>query len=446
MSCRWNKTSVGRIAVALTLVIGLSACGGGKKRQDTPLEGDRLSVLALDQVLEADPTLTSIHIALPKPYVNLNWAQAGGGLTNSMHHLAIGERLSRVWKADIGVGSTDYEKLTATPVVADGVIFTMDVRGEVRAFRTENGRNLWATKIRKPGERSKIAYGGGLAIADGKVYATTGYGILAVLDAASGAELWRHDAGIPLRGAPTVADGRVFFLTHDNQLFALSADDGTFLWDFIAIAEDATVLGASSPAVDEGTLIATFASGEVMALRAANGQLAWQDALTRTGSLTALATLNDIVGQPVVDRGRVYAINHSGRFISVDIRSGERVWENNISSLSTPWIAGSYIFIVTTDGEVVAVSALSGRVHWVTPLQRFRKPQKRKGLIRWAGPILASDRLFVVSSHGYLLTLSPYTGEILSGVELSEGTVLSPIVANQTLYVLTDGGDLLAYR
>lgn len=363
-----------------------------------------------------------------------------------MHHLAIGERLNRVWKADIGVGSKDYEKLTAAPVVADGVIFTMDVRGEVRAFQTENGRNLWATEIRKPGERSKVAYGGGLAISDGKVYATTGYGILAVLDAASGAELWRYDAGLPLRGAPTVADGRVFILTHDNQLSALSADDGTFLWDFIAIAEDATVLGASSPAVDEGTLIATFASGEVMALRAANGQMAWQDALTRTGSLTALATLNDIVGQPVVDRGRVYAINHSGRFISVDIRSGERVWETNIASLSTPWIAGSYIFIVTTDGEVVAVSALSGRVHWVKPLQRFKKPQKRKGLIRWTGPVLAGDRLFVVSSHGYLLTLSPYTGEILSGVELPEGTVLAPIVANETLYVLTDGGELLAYR
>ena len=80
MSGRLNQTSLGRIAVALMLVIGLSACGGGKKRQGTALEGDRLSVLALDQVLEADPTLTNIQISLPMPYVNRNWAQAGGGL------------------------------------------------------------------------------------------------------------------------------------------------------------------------------------------------------------------------------------------------------------------------------------------------------------------------------------------------------------------------------
>ena len=446
MSCNLNRILVPRMAVVFLLAVGLAACSGSKKQRSNPVEGDRLSVLALDQALEADPTLSNIQISLPKPYVNLNWAQAGGGLKNSMHHLAIGSRLSEAWKVDIGEGSKDYEKLTASPVIAGGVIYTMDVRANVRAFRTGNGADIWSAKIRKPGEHSKVAYGGGLAVADGKVYATTGYGILAVLDASSGAELWRYDAGLPLRGAPTVAEGRVFILTHDNQMLALNASNGNLLWDFIAIAEDAVVLGSSSPAIDEGTLIAAFASGELLALRAANGQLAWQDALTRTGSLTALATLNDIVGQPVVERGRVYAINHSGRFVSVDIRSGERIWENNIASLSTPWIAGSYIFVVTTDGEVVAVSALSGRVHWVKALQRFKEPQKRKGLIRWTGPVLAGDRLFVVSSHGYILTLSPYTGEILSGVKLPRGTVLSPVVADQTLYVLTDGGELLAYR
>lgn len=436
----------GKALLITGLALAIAACGGDKKKKGTPLKGERLSVLALDRALEADPNLTNVKISLPKPYVNANWKQAGGGRTNAMHHLAIGERLQRVWKERIGEGSKDYEKLTAVPVVADGVIYTMDVRGQVRAFSTDNGKERWRSRIRKKGERSKIAYGGGLALGGNAVFATTGYGILAALDLATGSELWRYDAGVPLRGAPTYADGRVFIVTHDNQMMALNSNDGSFIWDFIAIAEDATVLGASSPAVEGSTLIAAFSSGEIMALRTENGQLAWQDALTRTGSLTALATLNDIVGHPVVDRGRVYAVSHSGRIIAVDLTSGERVWENNIGSISTPWLAGSYIFLVTTDGEVVAISALSGRVHWVTPLQRFKKPKKRKGLIRWTGPVLAGDRLFVVSSHGYMLTLSPYTGEILSGIGLPDGTVISPIVANETLYVLTDHGDLLAFR
>jgi outer membrane protein assembly factor BamB len=156
--------------------------------------------------------------------------------------------------------------------------------------------------------------------------------------------------------------------------------------------------------------------------------------------------LNDIDGNPVVDRGRVYAMNHAGRMVSIDIRSGERVWESNIGGIYTPWIAGNYIFIVTSEAQIAALSLRDGRVRWVTELQRFEDPIDRQGLIRWAGPILAGDRLVIVSSHGYLLSVSPYTGEILSGEEISGGSVIPPIVANQTIYILTSRGQLIAYR
>ena len=201
-----------------------------------------------------------------------------------------------------------------------------------------------------------------------------------------------------------------------------------------------------SPAGEGDTVVAAFPSGELYALRAANGQITWQDALSRTGRLTALATLNDIDGHPVIYNGRVYVGNHSGRLVCIDMRSGERVWESNIGTLYTPWLAGSYMFVLNTEGELVNLSIRDGRVRWITQLQRFEKQKKRKDLIRWAGPVLAGDRLFVVSSHGYMLTVSPYTGEILSGTKLPGPAVIAPIVADETVFVLTDGGDLIAYR
>ncbi|HXV73921.1 MAG TPA: PQQ-binding-like beta-propeller repeat protein, partial [Sphingomonadales bacterium] len=232
----------------------------------------------------------------------------------------------------------------------------------------------------------------------------------------------------------------------DNQMFALSAEDGSELWTQLAIAEDAEVLGAASPAATGDTVIAGFSSGEIYALREANGLVNWQDALSRTGRLTALATLNDIDGHPVVYQGRVIAGSHSGRLVSIDLRSGERIWEANLSTLYMPWLAGSYMYLVNTEGQVFAMANRDGRVRWITQLQRFEKPGKRKELIRWAGPVLAGDRLFVVSSHGYLLALSPYTGEIISGAKLPDSTTIPPIVADNTLYVLTDKGEILAYR
>jgi len=94
----------------------------------------------------------------------------------------------------------------------------------------------------------------------------------------------------------------------------------------------------------------------------------------------------------------------------------------------------------------VALMRRDGRVRWVTQLQRFTDPKDRKGIIKWSGPVLASDRLIVTSSHGFVITLSPYTGEVLSGRRLHDGTFMPPVVANQTLYVLTNDGDIAAFR
>lgn len=436
-----------RIGVMVACALAVTACSKNNSKNKR-LPGERLSVLTFESTLDADQTLAGTRVALPRPYRNQSWPQAGGSKANVLHHLAIGATPRRVWQASIGTGSQNYERLVATPVVANGVVYVIDARAQVSAFGAERGNLLWRkslSKTRKE-EKSKVGYGGGVAYAAGTLYVTTGYGFVAALDADNGQEMWRQDVGLPIRGAPAVSGGRVFAVTLDNQLFALSAEDGEIIWDYVGIAEDAGVLGAATPAISGDTVIAGFSSGELVAFRAENGQIAWQDALSRTGRLTALATLSDIDGQPVIDRGRVYAINHAGRMAAVDMRSGERVWEANIGSLYTPWIAGDYIFVVTVEAQVAALSIRDGKVRWVTELQRFIKPEKRKGVVRWSGPVLAGDRLFLASSHGYLLTVSPYTGKILSGEKLSEGTVIPPIVVDGTMYLLTDDGKLTAYR
>lgn len=451
MNTRSTHTSHARTALNILMVVTLAfaVVGCSKKNKGaTRVQGDRLSVLSFERELEADATLANAPVTLPRAYTNRNWPQPGGNIANVHHHLSMGEFPTRIWQQSIGRGSGKYERLAAAPVVAEGNIYVVDTRAMVSAFNADTGARLWQVSVAKTKkeERSKAGFGGGVVYSGGNVFVSTGFGTVSALDAATGQELWRRDTGIPIRGAPSASAGRIFVSSFDNQLFALEQESGEILWDYVGIVEDSGVLGASSPAIFGDTVIAGFSSGELLALRAENGQVAWQDALSRTGRLTALASLNDIDGQPVIDRGRVYAVNHAGRMAAIDIRTGERVWETNIGSLYTPWLAGEYLFVVTIDGEIAALSIRDGRVRWVSQLQRFEKPDKRKGVIRWAGPVLAGDRLFVVSSHGYMLTVSPYTGEILSGEKLSDGTVISPIVVNGTLYVLTDDGRLTAYR
>ena len=111
-----------------------------------------------------------------------------------------------------------------------------------------------------------------------------------------------------------------------------------------------------------------------------------------------------------------------------------------------PWLAGDFIYVLTNDSQIVCLRRDDGRIRWVTALPRFVDPEDFEDPIQWFGPVLAQDRLIVAGSHGEVLSVSPYSGEVLGLIELPDGAVVSPIVANNSIYFLTKEADLVALR
>ena len=440
----------GSALLGLCLIVGLGGCesvsdlfGGSDEEQ---LAGERLSVISLERQLEPDADAALLTVRLPPPYVNEDWPQAGGYPHHAMHHLAASDELSEAWRVRIGRGADDEEPLLSTPVVAGGRVFTMDSRSLISAFDASTGARLW-TADTLPEEDDEGAFGGGLAAAGGWLFATTGLGHVLALDAENGALQWRQPIGVPLRAAPAVSGGRVFAVSHDNRLWALDAGSGALQWSHTAIEESAGFLGGASPAVDGGIVVAHFSSGELTAHRVENGRVVWSDILGVQGArIGAIATFNDIDGHPVSDRGTVFAIGHGGRMVAIDARSGRRVWERDIAGLDMPWVAGDFVFVLTADGELVCVSRERGAILWVRSLPRFEDPEDREDPIFWTGPTLAGDRLITVGSDGSVLSVSPYDGRYLGAYNARGAVRLMPVVADRTLYVLTDNADLIALR
>jgi len=434
----------------LTTAFALSACSwfkSEKPKQRYDDEGrERIPILTSTQTLDADSAISGLQVVLPRPYSNGNWAVEGGNPSHTPQHVALGESVSLAWRRNIGPGNEKYRRMVTGPVAADGKVFAVDVNGDVTAVSLSDGRTIWTAEIDTDEERSKVGFGGGVAYGNGVLYVTSGHGIVVALDATHGRELWRYSGLVPFRGAPTVGGGRVYAVTHDNQMLALDADDGSLVWDQVGIAESAGMLGAASPAFDGATVVMALSSGELIALRGGNGRILWQDALSSSRRLTPLATLADIDGAPVIDRGKVYALSHAGSMVAIDMRTGERSWEADVAGVNMPVIAGNFGFLTTIDGQIICVALGDGRIRWVTQLQRFQDQEKRRDLIKWNGPVLAGDRLLVTSSHGYAMSVSPYTGEVLSGINLPAGSSTPPIVVDGTFIVLTDSGELVAYR
>ncbi|MFN3076481.1 MAG: PQQ-binding-like beta-propeller repeat protein [Alphaproteobacteria bacterium] len=430
-----------------TVGLVLAGCGDTwlGSQEVNRLPGERISVLAHEQALKPEPDLAG-KVALPKPRANVSWPQSGGYPQHAMHHLSIGEPIKEVWSSNIGRGSGKRERLLGSPLVVEKRAFAIDAHAEVSAYDVSDGHRLWSVSAAPEDADSASLAGGGIAFAGGRIFATTGFGQVVALEAETGKEIWRQPVGAPVRSAPTVAGDRVFVVNKDNELRVLSASDGHELWVHNGIVETASLLGGPSPAVDGGTVVVAYSSGELFALRADNGNVLWSDVLTSVKRTDAVSKMSDIIGHPVISRGRVYVVGHSGLTVAVDMRSGQRLWEMSLGGIQQPWIAGNFLFAVSNDNDLVAVAAIPGQIVWVTQLDTWQDKEERKGRIVWSGPVLAGNRLIIVGSHGKALSVSPYTGKILGEEEMPAGVSIPPVVAGESLYFLTEDADLVAYR
>jgi len=409
------------------------------------LPGERISVLGLDRKIEADPQLANVAITLPPATVNPDWPEPGGNTNHAMGNLSLPADLKKVWDTSIGDGSSRYTRVMSQPVVASGRIYAMDGGVQVSGLDAASGKKIWQVDL-KPEKLRGNGFGGGPSFWNGRVYVSTGYAEVLALDPSNGNIIWRQSVSSPVHSAPTVADNRIFVVTVDNELVALSTEDGQRLWSHNGIPETAGLLGSSSPAVEGDIVVVAYNSGELYALRVENGRPVWNENLASSRSMDAVSNLADIHGRPVIDRGRVFAVSHSGRMLAVDLRNGGRVWEEDMASSHGPWSAGDYVFLLANDNDIVCLTRNEGKIRWAQQLPHYEDEKKKKDPIRWAGPVLGGDRLIVLSSNGRAMSLSPLTGGTISQYELSAGGYLGPVIAQNTLYLLTDDANLSAYR
>jgi outer membrane protein assembly factor BamB len=370
----------------------------------------------------------------------------GGQTHHAMQNLSFNAGVpEKIWASDIGEGASKSYPLTAQPIVAEGKVFTLDAHSGLSAFDAKTGRALWDIATLK-NENDDPVISGGVSYAGGKIYVTSGYNELLAVGAEKGDVLWRVKLSAPSRAAPTVLDGRVFVTTLSNSLMAFTADQGTLLWEYSGLGEATGLVGAASPAADGNMVVPAFTSGEIYGLRVENGEAAWSDSLSNATRLGGITGLSDIRGLPVIDKNMVIAISYGGKMVAIDMASGNRIWARDLGGSETPWISGNRVFVVSSNNQVVALDRDTGAVLWVSQLARFEDKTAKTGAIFWTGPIMAGSRLMVFSSDGRAADINPMDGTLLNEWRTGESVRIAPVMANGTLYLLSDDGTLAAYR
>lgn len=413
------------------------------KEKQVPLPGRRIPVLAAQDTVTGALPGAEKPITLPPARANDTWAQPGGEPNNAPGHLALASAVRQTWSADAGTGSSKKGRITASPIVYDGRIYTLDAEARVTAFST-SGSSIWSVSLAPEtetaadffsfGNSTGGGYGGGLAADGGRVYAATGYGTLVALEPGSGKKIWEKNLGAPIRASPTAASERVFVVTLEGRFFCLSGPDGAELWAVRGLPQTASLVQSVSPAVESDMVVVPYPTGDLVALKIADGAALWTESLSRTRTTTQLASLSN-AARPAIDGGTVFAVGHAGRMIATQSKTGERLWSLNLPGTQTPWVAGDVVFVVDTGGQLLAITRDKGQVVWTIKLP---------GGGPWSGPTLAGNTLWLASAKGQLAGIDAATGRVTTQQDLGDPVYIAPVVAGGRMYVLTDEAKLIA--
>ncbi len=418
----------------------LTSCAQDKKLPS----GERISILDEDNFLTIENA--DVTLSFPKAYTNQSWSQDGLNSQHIVGNLLSSSLLEEVWTSSFGEGLNKRDIILPAPVIQNGRVFVMDAEGKVSAYNLENGTNLWENSLTAKDINTKElnSKASGLAVDNNILYATTGFGGIYAMDSITGAPKWRKIMESPIRISPTVTQNAVLIQTVDNKLYALDKMTGNELWRFGVAHEDTVIAGGASPAFssEDNIVVAGFSNGEIVVLNATIGTPLWSYALVSNNSVNSSTEINTISSYPIVENGSIYAVSNGDILVSLDIRTGETIWQKEIGSMQNMLLVGDYLFIISNKNILYSVNKNDGNIMWSIDMRDYIYDEEENGEVFAHQPIMIDGNILLAFSNGRVFKIKASKGLITAKTHLDTGIGSNLVVAKNRVVAISNEADI----
>ena len=338
-------------------------------------------------------------------------------------------KLKSRWSRGVGDGQGEG-LLKINPILVGDSLYAASAEGRVMAVDPESGRVRWKQDL-------DLALSGGVGHHGNSVFVGASEGLVMRLDAASGSEIWRAPVSGEVLSAPQ-GDGRyVVAQTYDGKLMGFDYETGEVRWTYTSDVPVLTLRGTGTPMILGDNAIAGFADGKVVAINLRSGNVAWEVRVAIPQGRSEIERIVDIDGSMAVQSNELYVASYQGRLAAIDTRSGRRLWQRNVSSVSGVGVGFGNVYVADDDGTVSAFLRNGQGVRWQNIDLGFRDLSR---------PTPVSSYVAVVDFEGYLHLLSQVDGEIVGRTKVdSSGARADMLTRGNRLFVFTNDGALKAY-
>ena len=308
-----------------------------------------------------------------------------------------------------------------------------DDNGTVLNF-AKNNKLVWKSNIysKKEKKQNPILY----FASDDKIIVVVDnlaryYGI----NISSGKTIWSKSNIAPFNSQVKIFKDKFFAIDFENILRCFSIKNGEEIWNFKTEKSFIKSQQKLSFIINNNKIVFINTLGDVTSVDIETGNLVWQ---TPTQSSAIYENYFSLKNSDLISANNsIFFSNNQNEFFAIDENNGVIRWKQNLNSNLRPTFVDGLVFTITLEGYLVAIDSRNGNIVRMTSVLNIIKNYKKKN-IKPEGFIISNDKIYLSLNNGRLIIIETLTGKPLDIVKIDSQKISRPYVLNNEMFIVRD--------
>ena len=258
----------------------------------------------------------------------------------------------------------NVKQLNFKPIFFNNGLIFFDKKGSIIRYK-DNQKILWKTNHYSKSER-KLKPKLNFFLDDENLIVTDNIAKYYSINVSTGKLNWSKSSLYPFNSEIKKSKNKFFVVDYKNTLRCYNINDGSECWSLQT--EDSFTLSNSkfSVIIVDDLVVFNNSVGDITAVNIETGLITWQ--LPTQNSNIINQTYSFKTSKLVSDGKSIFFSNNKNEFYSVDVKTGNTNWINEINSNLTPIISENLLLTVSNEGYLHILEKNNGNIIRITDL------------------------------------------------------------------------------
>ena len=312
-----------------------------------------------------------------------------------------------------------------------------DKKGSLFNFSNDN-KLIWKNNIYSKNEKKQnpILY---FASNDKTLIVADSISKYYAMNLKTGKLLWSKSNIAPFNSQVKIFKDKFFVIDFENVLRCYSIKDGSEIWNFKTEKSFIKSQQKLSFIINSNKVVFINTLGDLSSIDIKTGNMVWQ---TPTQSTSIYENYFSLKNSDLISANNtIFFSNNKNEFFSVDEKNGLINWKQTLNSNLRPTFADGLIFTITLEGYLVVIDSRNGNIVRMTNVLNQIKNFKKKN-IKPIGFILTNDKIYLSLNNGRLIIIEVLNGKSIDIIKIDNEKISRPYVLNNDMFIVRDNAIL----